>query len=70
MSEVIVKVRADRLRPGQRFVFAEEFGGAGEVMTVAAVPTEEFGTLYVETEEGSELMFTPEQMVQLEVEEM
>jgi len=42
--------RADQLRPGDRFVFTEELGGEGEVVTVASLATY-FGTAEVGTEE-------------------
>lgn len=39
------------LRPGERFVFAEELGGEGEVLTVRWVSADMFGSTEIGTEE-------------------
>lgn len=69
MSEFIVKVKADTLTPGQRIVFAEEFGGEGEVVTVSGTGNY-FGTVAVNTEElDFELMFNASAMVEVKADQ-
>jgi hypothetical protein len=41
---------ADRLEPGQKFIFAEDLGGEGEELTIVSV-SNSFGTVSIETEE-------------------
>lgn len=50
MSEWTVRVRADTLKPGDKFIFAEDLGGEGNVLTVEGVASL-FGTLTIATEE-------------------
>lgn len=69
VPEFIVKVRADTLTPGQRIVFSEEFGGEGEVVTVAGTG-HSFGTVAVNTEElDFELMFNASAMVEVKADQ-
>lgn len=51
MSEWTVRKTAHELRPGERFVFAKDLGGEGDVVTVESVSADMFGTTEVETEE-------------------
>jgi hypothetical protein len=41
---------ADALRPGDRFIFSDDLGGEGEVLTVESTANS-FGTIEVATEE-------------------
>lgn len=50
MSEWTVRKRADLLVPGDRFIFAEELGGEGEVLTVESAG-KAFGDVEIQTEE-------------------
>jgi hypothetical protein len=50
-EEFIVSKPASQLRPGDRFIFTEEMGGEGEVLTVKGVGADTFGTMEIETEE-------------------
>lgn len=50
MSEMVVRKAAGLLAPGERFVFTEDLGGEGEVLTVVSI-AETFGTTSIETEE-------------------
>lgn len=50
MSEWTVRKFADSLRPGDRFIFGDEIGGEGEVVTVESIANY-FGTTEVQTEE-------------------
>lgn len=50
MSEWTVKKAARALRPGDRFIFADDLGGEGEVVTVESAANL-FGTVEVQTEE-------------------
>jgi hypothetical protein len=45
-----VRKAAMLLTPGERFIFAEDIGGEGEVLTVVSA-TDTFGTTEIETEE-------------------
>jgi hypothetical protein len=45
-----VRKAASLLAPGERFIFAEEIGGEGEVLTVVAT-MDTLGTTTIETEE-------------------
>lgn len=49
MSEWMVRKAAKLLKPGERFIFAEELGGEGEVLTV--VSATDVGITIIETEE-------------------
>jgi hypothetical protein len=46
-----VEVSVLSLAPGMRFVFDEEFGGEGDIVTVAQYPMEAFGLVDVPVEE-------------------
>jgi len=50
MSEWLVRKVASELRPGERFIFADDLGGEGEVVTVESLATF-FGTTEVAVEE-------------------
>jgi len=45
-----VRKTADALRPGDRFIFADDLGGEGEVLTVEGAANS-FGTIEVAVEE-------------------
>ena len=63
MSEWTVRIRADLLKPGDRFIFADEIGGEGETLTVEWAGNS-FGTLSIGTEElDFELDVSASQMV-------
>lgn len=49
-EEFVASKPASELRPGDRFVFAEDLGGEGEVVTVASTG-DAFSTLAIETDE-------------------
>lgn len=70
MSEWLVRKTAHALRPGDRFIFADDLGGEGEALTVVAVGADMFGTTEVDVEE---LDFTLDlgtnQMVTMAIEE-
>jgi len=51
MSEWTVRKRAELLRPGDRFIFSDDLGGEGEVVTVESRSANMFGTIEVQTEE-------------------
>lgn len=51
MSGWLVRKVADDLMPGDRFIFAEDLGGEGEVVTVESRSANMFGTIEVDTEE-------------------
>ena len=50
-NEWTVKIAADNLKPGDRFIFGEDLGGEGEVVTVESRSPNMFGTIEVQTEE-------------------
>ncbi|HEX9085920.1 MAG TPA: hypothetical protein VF867_00150 [Arthrobacter sp.] len=50
-EEFIVSKPANEMRPGDRFIFDEDMGGEGEVLTVVAVSADMFGSMEIETEE-------------------
>jgi hypothetical protein len=50
MSEWKVVKAADSLRPGDRFIFGDDMGGEGEVLTVEGT-ADSFGTIEIATEE-------------------
>jgi hypothetical protein len=50
MSEWVVRKLASELKPGDRFVFDEDLGGEGDVVTVESA-TDVWGTIEVQTEE-------------------
>ena len=50
MSDWKVKVRADKLTIGQRFVFSEELGGEGDIVHPTSIYNA-LGTVIIETEE-------------------
>jgi hypothetical protein len=65
-----VRKAAGLLKPGERFIFAEEFGGEGEVLTVRAISADMFGTTEIEVEElDFTLDFGTKQWVTMETEE-
>lgn len=45
-----VRKRADRIRPGDRFVFGPDMGGEGEILTATDVAVE-YGIVSIWTEE-------------------
>jgi hypothetical protein len=49
-SEWTVRKIASLLRPGERFVFADDLGGEGQTLTVESTANS-FGTIEVATEE-------------------
>lgn len=49
-KDFIVSKPAKEMRSGDRFIFAEDIGGEGEVVTVVAL-VDTFGTIAIETEE-------------------
>lgn len=51
MSDWLVRKVADQLRPGDRFIFSDDLGGQGEVVTVESRSANMFGTIEVQTEE-------------------
>jgi hypothetical protein len=66
----LVRKAAGLLKPGERFIFAEEFGGEGEVLTVRAISADMFGTTEIEVEElDFTLDFGTKQWVTMETEE-
>lgn len=70
MTDWNVRKVADQLRPGDRFIFADELGGEGEVVTVEARSANMFGTIEVQTEEiDSTLLLGDRQMVTMAPEE-
>lgn len=46
-----VRKAAGLLKPGEKFIFADDMGGEGETLTVVAVSADMFGTTEVEVEE-------------------
>lgn len=50
-EEFIVSKPAKQMRPGDRFIFTDEMGGEGEVLTVVAISPDMFGIMEIETEE-------------------
>jgi hypothetical protein len=69
-EEFIVSKPASQLRPGDRFIFDEEMGGEGEVLTVKAVSPDMFGIMELETEElDFNLDVVPYQWMQIAPEE-
>lgn len=50
MAEFTVRKRADQLREGDQFIFDEEMGGEGEVVTVVEIGVM-YGLVQVETQE-------------------
>lgn len=51
MGEWLVRKAAGLLKPGEKFIFADDLGGEGEVLTVMAISADMFGTTEVEVEE-------------------
>lgn len=51
MGDWIVRKAAGLLKPGERFVFSEDLGGEGQVLTVTAVSADMFGDTEIATEE-------------------
>lgn len=51
MSDWTVRKVADELRPGDRFIFSDDLGGEGEIVTVEERSANMFGTIEVATEE-------------------
>jgi len=49
-EEFVVSKPASQMRPGDRFIFDEEMGGEGEVVTVVSL-TDTYGIAVIETEE-------------------
>jgi hypothetical protein len=49
-EEFIVSKPASQLRPGDRFIFAEDMGGEGEAVTVESL-SNSYGTVSIDTEE-------------------
>jgi DNA-binding MurR/RpiR family transcriptional regulator len=49
-DEWVVRKTAQALRPGDRFIFTEEMGGEGEVVTVVSL-ADTYGIAVIETEE-------------------
>ena len=45
-----VQIRADKLTPGMQFVFEDQIGGEGEVLTVTGIGIY-FGTVSISVEE-------------------
>jgi hypothetical protein len=70
MSEWLVRKVADALVPGDRFIFSDDLGGEGEVVTVESRSANMFGTIEVDTEElDFSLNLGDRQMVTMATEE-
>ena len=70
MSEWTVRKSVRLLREGDRFIFAEELGGEGEVLTVTGISADMFGDTEVYTEElDFNLDVSSTQMVTMATEE-
>ena len=65
-----VRKSVEALKPGDRFIFDEEFGGEGEVVTATGPATNLMGTRVLTTEElDFDLEFATNAWVKIAVEE-